>query len=60
MSRYRQVLILLGICLLGSFSGSEERMHAGEPNAVTAIDILLDPDATTLKKAQAVNERLAC
>jgi hypothetical protein len=29
-----------------------------DPNAVTAIDILLEPDATMLKEAQAVNERL--
>jgi hypothetical protein len=29
-----------------------------EPNAVTAIDILLEPDATMLQHAQAVNDRL--
>jgi hypothetical protein len=29
-----------------------------EPNAVTAIDILLDPDATMMKHAQATNARL--
>jgi len=29
-----------------------------EPNAVTAIDILLDPDATMMKHAQAANARL--
>src|SRR5215467_1968263 len=29
-----------------------------EPNAVTAIDILLDPDATMIKRAHAVNARL--
>ena len=28
------------------------------PNAVTAIDILLEPDATMLQHAQAVNDRL--
>ncbi len=32
---------------------------AAEPeNAVTAIDILLEPDATMIKKAEAANERL--
>ncbi len=29
-----------------------------DPNAVTAIDILLEPDATMVQHAQAVNERL--
>ena len=29
-----------------------------EPDAVTAIDILLEPDATMIKKAEAANERL--
>src|SRR6266513_741955 len=29
-----------------------------DPNAVTAIDILLEPDATMLQHAQAVNDRL--
>jgi len=31
---------------------------AAEPDAVTAIDILLEPDATMIKKAEAANERL--
>jgi hypothetical protein len=31
---------------------------AEEPGAVTAIDILLDPDATMIKQAEAANERL--
>ncbi len=29
-----------------------------DPNAVTAIDILLEPDTTMLQHAQAVNDRL--
>src|SRR5512136_1589700 len=29
-----------------------------DPNAVTAIDILLEPDATMVQQAQAVNDRL--
>src|SRR5437660_12715163 len=29
-----------------------------DPNAVTAIDILLEPDATMLQHAQVVNDRL--
>lgn len=31
---------------------------ADEPNSVTAIDILLEPDATMVKKAEAANARL--
>ena len=31
---------------------------AAEPDAVTAIDILLEPDATMVKQAKAANERL--
>ena len=33
-------------------------MKADEPNPVTAIDILLEPDATMVKHAEAANERL--
>ena len=33
-------------------------MTADEPNAVTAIDILLEPDEMMVKHAEAVNERL--
>jgi len=29
-----------------------------DPNAVTAIDILLEPDVTMLQRAQVVNDRL--
>ena len=36
----------------------EKAANAAEPNAVTAIDILLEPDATMVKKAEAANERL--
>src|ERR1700740_732809 len=32
--------------------------NAAAPEAVTAIDILLEPDATMIKQAQAANERL--
>jgi len=31
---------------------------ADESNTVTAIDILLDPDATMIKHAEAANQRL--
>jgi len=29
-----------------------------EPNPVTAVDILLDPDATMIQQAKAANDRL--
>ena len=34
------------------------RAIAADQNDITAIDILLDPDATMLKHAEAVNARL--
>jgi len=36
----------------------EKATAAGEPNAVTAIDIVLEPDGTMIKHAEAANERL--
>ena len=36
----------------------EKAKDVEEPNAVTAIDILLEPDATMVKHAKAANERL--
>jgi hypothetical protein len=38
--------------------GTAQQVTADEPNPVTAIDILLDPDATMVKKAEAANKRL--
>ena len=43
---------------LGSVTGGAEARAAEPENAVTAIDILLEPDATMVKHAQADNERL--
>ena len=45
------VLVLSIAAMLG-------RAGAAEPDAVTAIDILLEPDATMIKHAQTANERL--
>jgi hypothetical protein len=39
-------------------SGSARPAAADEPNPVTAIDIVLEPDATMVKHAEAANERL--
>jgi hypothetical protein len=43
---------------LGGETGGVDHRAAEPENAVTAIDILLDPDATMIKKAEAANERL--
>src|SRR5262245_52118766 len=56
MLGYATALAALGIGLLASASANAQPSSAGEP--LTAIDILLDPDATMLKHAKAANERL--
>src|SRR5262245_10000549 len=58
MHRYLKVLATLTIGLLGSLLGIAQPLRADEPNPVTAIDILLDPDATMVKHAEAANARL--
>jgi hypothetical protein len=58
MPKYVGVLAALSIGLLGALFGSAKPLSAGEQNAVTAIDILLEPDETMIKKAVAANERL--
>jgi hypothetical protein len=58
MHRCLIVLAALGIGLLAALPGNEQPLRADEPNPVTAIDILLDPDATMVKHAEAANERL--
>ena len=52
------ILAPLSVGLLGLLLGNARPLRADEPNPVTAIDILLDPDATMFKHAQAANERL--
>jgi len=44
--------------LLASLPGIEQRLRASEPNSVTAVDILLEPDATLIHHAKAANQRL--
>jgi 2'-5' RNA ligase superfamily len=53
----------LGFCMAaasGAAMGQAEKKgsQTGDPNTVTAIDILLEPDATMIKRAEAANERL--
>jgi hypothetical protein len=58
MHRYLKVLATLSFVLLGSLPECAQPLKAQKPNPVTAIDILLEPDATMIKNAQAANERL--
>lgn len=58
MNRSRNVLAALSIGLLAPLHGSAPPAKAEEPNAVTAIDIVLEPDATMVQHAEAANERL--
>src|SRR5262245_55311382 len=58
MDRYLKVLAVLTIGLLALLLRPALPVTANEPNAVTAIDILLEPDATMVKHAEAANVRL--
>src|SRR5262245_46887885 len=58
MHRNPKALAALGVGLLAALVGIAQPSRADEPNPVTAIDILLDPDATMVKHAKAANERL--
>jgi 2'-5' RNA ligase len=58
MDRYLKVLAAPTIGLLALLLVTSHPVTADEPNPVSAIDILLDPDATMVKKAEAANERL--
>lgn len=56
MHRYLRASALLGIGLLASLSANAQQL--GDPPPVTAIDILLEPDAVMVRHAEAANERL--
>src|SRR6476660_7382573 len=58
MDRYLNVWPALTIGLLALLIGTAHSATAEEPNPVTAIDILLEPDATMVEHAKAANERL--
>jgi hypothetical protein len=58
MDRYLKALAALTIGLLALLPGTGQPVTADEPNPVTAIDILLEPDVTMVKEAAAANERL--
>jgi hypothetical protein len=58
MHPYLTGLTALSIGLLTSLSASPQAVGADEQNSVTAIDILLEPDATMIAHAKAANQRL--
>jgi hypothetical protein len=58
MLRYLSGLVALSISLVSSLPGSAQTVGPGDPGSVTAIDILLEPDATMVKRAEAANKRL--
>jgi 2'-5' RNA ligase len=58
MHRCLKVLAVLTIGVLASLPGILQLLRAGEPNSVTAVDILLEPDATMIEHAKAANQRL--
>jgi hypothetical protein len=53
-----KVLTVLSVGLQGFLLENARPLRADESNPATAIDILLEPDATMVKHAQAANERL--
>ena len=58
MRTYPKVLATLSLCAVVLLSANVSSVRGDELNPVTAIDILLEPDATMVKHAQAANERL--
>ena len=44
--------------MMASGPANVQPLRAEEPKPVTAIDIVLEPDATMIKHAEAANERL--
>jgi 2'-5' RNA ligase superfamily len=58
MPRSLAGLAALGFSLVASLAASAQTVDTGGPGTVTAIDIVLEPDATMVKHAEAANERL--
>jgi len=58
MHRCLTGLAVLSISLSASLPASAQAVGAGGADQVTAIDILLEPDATMVTHAEAANERL--
>src|SRR5262245_29716444 len=58
MVRCESVFVAATVGALAVLACATRPVRADEPNAVTAIDIVLEPDATMVKHAQAANARL--
>jgi hypothetical protein len=58
MQRSLAGLAALSFSLITSLPASAQTVGTGGPGTVTAIDIVLEPDATMVKHAEAANERL--
>jgi len=58
MNRYLTILTTLTISLAAVLLGTAQPVTAEESSPVTAIDIVLEPDATMVQHAEAANERL--
>jgi len=58
LDRYLAILPALSLALATLLPGSVQAVGDHEANAVTAIDIVLEPDATMVSKAEADNQRL--
>ena len=55
---HRPLMVLAALGIVSLPLGIEQPLRGDEPNAVTAIDIVLEPDATMVKHAEADNARL--
>jgi hypothetical protein len=58
MKAYLTVLATLSLCVVIPLSANVRPARAEESNPVTAIDIVLEPDVTMVKHAEADNQRL--
>src|SRR6476660_5092344 len=58
MHRYLTGLAALSFSVLASLPASAQTVGAGDAGSVSAIDILLEPDGTMVRHAEAANERL--
>jgi hypothetical protein len=58
MSRSPTAIALLTFAIMVSLLANDRPLNATEPSPVTAIDILLEPDATMVEQAEAANKRL--
>jgi hypothetical protein len=58
MNRYLKIVTTLTISLPALLLGTARAVMAEEPSPVTAIDIVLEPDATMVRHAADANQRL--